>query len=57
MTYFFQVNRVEHQKLNQATPYDAVWLSFCKSTGPSADAVDELVPVILTGYPGRIADI
>ena len=25
---YFQVNRVEHQKLNQTTPYGAVWLSF-----------------------------
>ena len=25
---FFQVIRVEHQKLNQTTPYGAVWLAF-----------------------------
>ena len=36
-TAFFQVNRVEHQKLNQTTPYGAVWLSFWCSTRPSAD--------------------
>ena len=40
---FFQVNRVEHQKLNQTTPYGAVWLSFWCSTRPSADGSDELV--------------
>ena len=34
---FFPVNRVEHQKLNQTTPYGAVWLSFWCSTRPSAD--------------------
>ena len=33
---FFLVNRVEHQKLNQTTPYGAVWLSFWCSTRPSA---------------------
>ena len=35
---YFQVNRVEHQKLNQTTPYGAVWLSFLCSTRPSAGA-------------------
>ena len=35
---FFPVNRVEHQKLNQTTPYGAVWLSFWCSTRPSAGA-------------------
>ena len=35
---FFLVNRVEHQKLNQTTPYGAVWLSFWCSTRPSADS-------------------
>ena len=34
---FFPLNRVEHQKLNQTTPYGAVWLSFWCSTRPSAD--------------------
>ena len=34
---YFQVNRVEHQKLNQTTPYGAVWLSFWCLTRPSAD--------------------
>ena len=34
---FFQVNRVEHQKLNQTTPHSAVWLSFWCSTRPLAD--------------------
>ena len=34
---FFPVNRVEHQKLNQTTPYGAVWLTFWCSTRPSAD--------------------
>ena len=34
---FFLVNRVEHQKLNQTTPFGAVWLSFWCSTRPSAD--------------------
>ena len=34
---FFPANRVEHQKLNQTTPYGAVWLSFWCSTRPSAD--------------------
>ena len=33
---FFLRNRVEHQKLNQTTPYGAVWLSFWCSTRPSA---------------------
>ena len=33
---YFLVNRVEHQKLNQTTPFDAVWLSFWCSTRPSA---------------------
>ena len=36
---FFLVNRVEHQKLNQTTPYGAVWLSFWCSTRPSADTI------------------
>ena len=35
---YFPVNRVEHQKLNQTTPYGAVWLSFWCSTRPSAGA-------------------
>ena len=34
---FFLVNRVEHQKLNQTTPYGAVWLNFWCSTRPSTD--------------------
>ena len=37
--FFFPVNRVEHQKLNQTTPYGPVWLSFWSSTRPSADIV------------------
>ena len=36
--------RVEHQKLNQTTPYGAVWLSFWCSTRPSADTVTKSVP-------------
>ena len=43
-TGFFQANRVEHQKLNQTTPYCAVWLSFWCSTRPSADTVNKSVP-------------
>ena len=35
--FFFLVNRVENQKLNQTTPYGAVWLSFWFSTRPSAN--------------------
>ena len=34
---FFQANLVEHQKLNQTTPYCPVWLSFWCSTRPLAD--------------------
>ena len=44
---FFPVNRVEHQKLNQTTPYGAVWLSFWCSTRPSADTSNELVHITL----------
>ena len=40
---FFLVNRVEHQKLNQTTPYGAVWLSFWCSTRPSADGGHKIV--------------
>ena len=41
-TTYFQANRVEHQKLNQTTPYGAVWLSFWCSTRPSADTGTDL---------------
>ena len=43
---FFLVNRVEHQKLNQTTPYGAVWLSFWCSTLPSADGSHLILPII-----------
>ena len=36
----FQVNRVEHQKLNQMEPYGAVQYSFWCSTRASAEAFD-----------------
>ena len=42
---FFPVNRVEHQKLNQTTPYGAVWLSFWCSTRPSAEGRHKIVPI------------
>ena len=37
--------RVEHQKLNQTTPYGAVWLSFWCPTRPSADDRHRIVPI------------
>ena len=40
------MNRVKNQKLNQRTPYDAIWLSFWCSTQPSADACNKSVVLL-----------
>ena len=42
---FYLVYPVEQQKLNQTTPYGAVWLSFWCSTRPSADALKKSVSI------------
>ena len=47
----FQVNRVEHQKLNQTTPYGTVWLSFWCSTQPAADTGTDMYHQLLHRHP------
>ena len=36
---FVLMNRVEHRKINQTTPYGAVWLRFWCTTQTSADEI------------------